>query len=132
MICALPSLYGSLNIEHVSFCALVHVAVVAVGVTLDVSLTQGGNTPLYHANETEMVDFLMDKGAEVDKVQYHLKLACDSFIILGGHVTLTTIFTLQGKQSPLFVASHQGKLDTVKLLIKQGANVDRPTNVRLL
>ena len=55
-------------------CALVHVVGGAIGITLPLMcLTQGGNTALYRASicgHNAVVDFLLDHGAEVDKVQY--------------------------------------------------------------
>ena len=46
------------------------------------------------------------------------------------NVTLT-VLTLQGVQPPLYAAALRGYLPLVEMLVRRGAVIDKPTDVRL-
>ena len=55
----------------------------------------------------------------------------DSFIILGGHVTLhcSLSLSLQGVQSPLYASCLSGNIEMVQLLVHHHAAIDQLTDV---
>ena len=82
---------------------------------------------------------LLDKGASVNKV-YYISVQCSTIyqasMWMGSsflkiiNVTLT-VLTLQGVQSPLYAAARRGYLPIVEMLVRRGAVIDKPCDVRL-
>ena len=53
-------------------------------------------------------------------------------VVPGDHDIVQILIILQGKQTPLWRASHEGRLDTVEVLLDRDAEVNQRTDVRTL
>ena len=107
--------------------------------TLDIFLMQRGKTPMYIASQQghpRLVELLLAHGADINKVQYcnvcmqwnsttHANMwIASSFLEVMWH---STVLSLQGSQSPLYVASLIGNVGIVQLLVHHHAAINQPT-----
>ena len=53
-------------------------------------------------------------------------------VVPGDHDIVQILIILQGKLTPLWRASHEGRLDTVEVLLDRGAEVNQRNDVRTL